>query len=164
LAGAVREQVYAVDPNQPVFAVRTLDEVVRGSTRQRRFTVELLGLFAIVAILLAMVGIYGVMSYSVSQRVHEIGVRMALGAERLEVLRLTMLKGLKWVLVGTALGIAAAIGVTRFAASLLYGISATDPEVFVGVAVLLVATATVAAYLPASRASRVDPVVALRHE
>jgi putative ABC transport system permease protein len=164
LAGSVREQVYAVDPNQPVFAVRTLDEVVRGSTRQRRFTVELLGLFAIVAILLAMVGIYGVMSYSVSQRVHEIGVRMALGARRSEVLRLTMAKGLKWVLAGTALGVVAALGMTRLVSSLLYGISATDPAVFVGVAVLLVATATMAAYLPASRASRVDPVVALRHE
>jgi putative ABC transport system permease protein len=164
LAGSVREQVYAVDPNQPVFAVRTLDEVLRGSTRQRRFTVELLGLFAIVAILLAMVGIYGVMSYSVSQRVHEIGVRMALGARRSEVLRLTIAKGLKWVLAGTALGVIAALGMTRFVSSLLYGISATDPEVFIGVAVLLIATATFAAYLPASRASRVDPVVALRHE
>ena len=162
--GAVREQVYAVDANQPVFAVRTMEEVLHQSTRQRRFTVQLLGLFATAAILLALVGIYGVMSYTVNRRIHEIGIRMALGARRSEVIQLTLNWGLKLVLVGTAFGVLGTFGAASVVSSLLYGISATDPAVVGGVILLLVAVASAAAFIPAHRASRVDPVVALRHE
>jgi predicted permease len=164
LVGAVTEQVYAVDGNQPVFAVRTMEEVLYRSTRQRRFTVQLLGLFAAVAILLALVGIYGVMSYTVNRRIHEIGIRMALGARRAEVMQLTLAWGLKLVLVGTVLGVLGTLAGARVIASLLYGISATDPAVLGGVILLLVAVASAAAFIPAHRAARVDPVVALRHE
>ncbi len=164
LASAVRRQVLAVDKDQPVFAVSTMDQVLLDSTQSRRFTVRLLGAFAVIAIVLAVVGIYGVMSYTVNRRLHEIGIRMALGAQRSEVLRLTVGWGLKMVLVGVAIGIAAAIVLTRFMSSLLFGISATDPGVFVGVSILLIAAAFVAAYVPARRASRTDPLMALRYE
>ena len=162
--GAVTEQVYAVDGNQPVFAIRTMEDVLYQSTRQRRFTVQLLGLFAAVAILLALVGIYGVMSYTVNRRIHEIGIRMALGARSAEVIQLTLHWGLKLVLVGTILGVLGTLGTARVLSSLLYGISATDPAVLGVVILLLVAVASAAAFIPARRASRVDPVVALRHE
>jgi ABC-type antimicrobial peptide transport system permease subunit len=153
-----------VDGNQPVYAIRTMENVLYQSTRQRRFTVQLLGLFAAVAILLALVGIYGVMSYTVNRRIHEIGIRMALGARRAEVMQLTLNWGLKLVLVGTVLGVLGTLGAARVMASLLYGISATDPVVIGGVIILLVTAASAAAFIPAHRASRVDPVVALRHE
>jgi ABC-type antimicrobial peptide transport system permease subunit len=141
-----------------------MEEVLYRSTRQRRFTVQLLGLFAAVAILLALVGIYGVMSYTVNRRIHEIGIRMALGARRAEVMQLTLAWGLKLVLVGTVLGVLGTLAGARVIASLLYGISATDPAVLGGVILLLVAVASAAAFIPAHRAARVDPVVALRHE
>jgi putative ABC transport system permease protein len=164
LAGPVRSEIRAVDPDQPVYRVSTMDEVLWESTRQRRLTVQLLGLFAAVAIALALVGVYGVMSYSVSQRIHEFGLRMALGAKRIEVLKLAMGWGLKLVLIGVVIGLVASFVLTRFMSSLLYGISAADPLIYASVALLLVGSAVMAALLPAQKASRVDPAVALRHE
>ena len=164
LAGVVRSQVLAVDGDQPVHSVSTMEQVLSDSIRQGRFTMLLLGLFASVAIALAVVGIYGVMSYSVNQRLHEIGIRMALGAERPEVLRLTMGWGLKLVSAGAVLGLLASVALTRLMSSLLYGISATDPVVFVGVTLLLLSVAAVAAFIPAQRAARFDPLSVLRHE
>jgi putative ABC transport system permease protein len=164
LTGAVRDQVLAVDPEQAVYAVSTFEQVIERSTKQRRFTALLLGLFTGVALLLALVGIYGVMSNSVGQRAHEIGIRMALGARRDEVLRLVMGWGLRMVLQGTVIGLAAALVLTRFLSSMLFGISPADPIVLASVVLVLVAASALAAYLPAHRASRVDPVVALRNE
>ena len=164
LAGVVRSQILAVDGDQPVHSISTMEQVLSDSIRQGRFTMLLLGLFAGVAIALAVVGIYGVMSYSVSQRFHEIGIRMALGAERPEVLRLTMGWGLKLVSAGAVLGLLASVALTRLMSSLLYGISATDPVVFVGVTLLLLSVAAIAAFIPAQRAARFDPLSVLRHE
>jgi putative ABC transport system permease protein len=164
LVGAVRAQILAVDPEQPVYGVRTMEEVLRDSTRGRRFTVELLGLFAAVAVVMALVGIYGVMNFSMNQRIHELGIRLALGARRAQVLKLAILWGLKLVVLGIVVGLGASMVLTRFVGGLLYGVSATDPLVFIGVTLLLVLAAGLAAYLPAHRASRVDPIVALRYE
>jgi putative ABC transport system permease protein len=163
-AGAIRSQILAVDPEQPVYGVRTMEQVLRDSTQQRRFTVQLLGVFAAIAIVLALIGIYGVMSYSMSQRFHEMGVRLALGARRAQVLTLAVGWGLKLVLGGIVLGLGLSFALTRFASSLLYGITPTDPAVFLGVSLLLVATAALAAYIPARRVSHADPIEALRYE
>ncbi len=160
----VRQQVLAVDPDQPVYSVGTMEGVLAESLRARRFTAFLLALFAGVALALAVVGIYGVMSYSVGQRVHEIGIRIALGAESTEVLRLVIAWGLKVVLAGTALGLLISLALGRSIAGLLFGVSPADPLIFTAVSLLLVATALVAAYLPARRAAMVDPLIALRHE
>ena len=124
----------------------------------------LLGSFALVALVLASVGIYGVLAYLVGQRTHEIGIRMALGAGRYEVLRLVLGQGAKMALLGVALGFAAAMGLTRLMSDMLYGVSATDPLTFTAVAILLILVALMACYIPARRATKVDPIVALRHE
>ena len=164
LAAAVRREVLAVDPEVPVFDVKMMREVLDGSLSGRRFNMALLVLFAGVALALAVVGIYGVMSYSVTQRTHEIGVRMALGARQVDVLLMIVGQGTGLALSGVALGLAASFALTRLLTSLLFGVSATDPVTLAGVSGLLAVVALFASWIPARRATRVDPMVALRHE
>jgi putative ABC transport system permease protein len=141
-----------------------MEQVLSESIAQRQFNVLLLTIFAGLAMLLATIGIYGVMSYSVAQRTHEIGLRMALGAGRGEILRLILRQGMKLTAIGILAGFAAAFGATRVLNAMLYGISATDPWTFVAMAVMLAAVAAIACYIPARRAMHVDPLVALRYE
>jgi predicted permease len=162
LAGSVRNAIWSVDKDQTVADIETMDHIVADAVARQRFSMFLLGFFAAVALLLASVGIYGVMSYSVAQRTREIGIRMALGARRTDVLQMTVKEGMKLVGAGMLFGVAAAFILTRLMASLLYGISATDPATFVGISLVILAVAVLASYVPALRATRVDPVVALR--
>ena len=164
LAAAVRKEVQAIDRDQPVSATRTMSEWVDRSTSTPRYRTTLLALFAALAMVLAATGIYGVMSYSVAQRTHEIGVRMALGARRFDVLRLVVQQGMLVVSVGLAIGLVAAYILTRLMASLLFGVTAKDPMTFVAVAGLLSVVALIACYIPARRATKVDPLIALRYE
>jgi predicted permease len=164
LIAPVREAVWSIDKDQPVSNIRSMEEIFSESIARQRFSMLLLGIFAGVAMLLGAVGIYGVVSYSVAQRAHEIGVRMALGARTSNVLRMIVGHGLKLVLIGVAIGLLAASILTRLMESLLFGISATDPVTFVAIPVLLVGAATLASYIPARRATRIDPLRALRYE
>jgi putative ABC transport system permease protein len=164
LTAPVREAVRALDPDLPLDKVAPLDDVVAASLAQSRFKAVLLALFAGLALVLALVGVYGVVSYTVSQRTHEIGIRMALGAQRDQVLRLVVRQGMTQVLIGLALGLAGAWFASRFLAGQVYGLSATDPVTFVAVPLGLAAVALVANYLPARRATRVDPLTALRQD
>jgi len=164
LAGALRNEVRAIDPDQPVSAMRPMAEWVDSSVAQPRYRTTLFGLFAALAMILAATGIYGVMSYSVAQRTHEIGVRMALGARRAHVLKLVVGQGMLITLIGVVIGLAAAFALTRVMASLLFGVTARDPITFGAVAALLITVAFIACFVPARRATKVDPLVALRYE
>jgi putative ABC transport system permease protein len=164
ITSAVRREVQAIDANVPVSNIRTMEQVIATSVSQSRFSMLLLGLFAAVALLLAMVGIYGVLAYSVSERVHEIGVRIALGAQSKDILRLVVGHGMVLTLIGVAAGIAGAFVLTRLMSSLIYGVSATDPLTFAVVSLGLAEGALLACYIPARRATRVDPIEALRYE
>jgi predicted permease len=161
---AIRGDLRALDGGLAVFRPRTMDEVVADAMRDTSEQTMLLGIFASLALLLAAMGIYGVMAYVVTQRTHEIGVRMALGAQQQDVLRLVLGEGSRLTAIGVGLGLAAAFGLTRLLHSLLFGISASDPYTFAGVSILLALVAMAACYIPARRASRVDPMVALRYE
>jgi putative ABC transport system permease protein len=164
LIGAIREEVKQIDKNIPLFEVKTLERYVDDSLANARFNTLLIVIFASVALILTAVGLYGVMSYSVAQRAHEIGIRMALGAEARDVLRMVIGQGMKLAAVGAAAGLIGAYAVTRLASSLLYGVGATDPVTFAAIAVLLLAVAFIACWVPARRATKVDPMVALRYE
>jgi putative ABC transport system permease protein len=164
LTQVARAEMKAFDPNQIIWRVQTLEELLGTSVAARRFNMLLLAVFAGVALVLAAVGLYGVMSYSVSWRTHEIGIRMALGAERADVLRLVVRQGMTMTVIGLALGLIGAFLLSRVIAGLLYGVSATDPLTFAGVSIMLLAVALLACLLPARRATRVNPIVALRTE
>ena len=164
LISAVRAAVAEVEPNQPIHNVMTMEQRLANTTTSRRLNTALLGSFAGVALLLAVVGIYGVMSYTVTQRRREIGVRMALGAQRSEVLGLIIHGGLRLTLLGVAIGLVGAFALTRYLSSLLYSVKATDPLTFLGTTLALTGVALLACWLPARRAARVDPMVALRTE
>ena len=147
-----------------VYETRTMDKIIADSLAAGRFSMILLGIFAVLALVLSCVGIYGVISYLAGRRTHEIGIRMALGAQRNDVLQLVLGDGAKMVLIGVAVGIAASLALTRLMARLLFGVSAYDPLTFFAVACLLILVALTASYIPARRAMRVDPVIALRYE
>ena len=164
LAPAVRSLISSLDKDLPVYRVTTMEELVASATAQRKFAMVLLGTFALIALLLAAVGLYGVTAYSVTQRTHEIGLRMALGAQQGDVLKLVLGQGMVLATIGVALGLAAALALTRVMSTMLYGIGAMDRTTFVVVSLLLAIVALLACYLPARRATKVDPLVALRYE
>jgi putative ABC transport system permease protein len=164
LTAAIREQVGALDDDQPITGIATMEERLSRRLSEPRFSALLLSLFAGVAVFLAAIGIYGVMSYAVTQRLREIGIRMALGATRRDVLRLLIGQGMKRALLGVGIGLAGALALTRLMRQLLFGVSATDPLTFAGVTFLLTLAALLACWLPARRATKVDPLTALRHE
>jgi predicted permease len=164
LGEAIRHEVQSLDPNIPVFSVRTMDEVIARSMAERRFALQLLGVFATVALLLAAIGIYGVMAYSFSQRTHEIGIRIALGAQRMDILRMAVGEGMQLVAIGLACGLVGAVVLTRFVRTMLFDVSPADPLTFAAISGILAGVAFLACYIPARRATRVDPLVALREE
>jgi len=163
-ASALRSVVRDINPNQPVVRVRTMEENISGSVSMPRFRATLLAIFAGAALLLAVVGLYGLMVYTVNQRVHEIGIRVALGADRGDVLRMVIAQGLKLAIAGVLVGVLSSLALGRILSGFLYGVSPTDPMTILGVAALLIFVALLASYLPAKRATRVDPMVALRYE
>jgi predicted permease len=164
LGSAVRGAIAEIDPNQPIYDMQTLDQLVAKSLGQRRFTLTLMLLFGVIALVLSAVGIYGVMAFAVSQRTQEIGIRMALGASAIDVLKLVLRNGMFLAVVGAVIGLAGAFAITRFMSSLLFGVSPTDVVTFGLVTAGLLLVALVACYLPARRATKVDPLIALRYE
>jgi predicted permease len=161
---AASEQIRAIDSDIPIYEVETMDEIIRETIARQRFATLLFGVFAAAALLLGAIGTYGVLSYSVSQRTHEMGVRMALGAAQRDILRLVIGRGAKLVGIGIAIGLLGALALSRLLAGLLYGVSSTDPLTFASVSLVLVAVSIAACYLPARRATKVDPITALRYE
>jgi putative ABC transport system permease protein len=159
---AIRREVLQLDKEQPIFSSETLDSLIAKSTGDQRFSMMLLGVFAAAAIVLASVGLYGVMSYAGAQRTHEVGIRMALGAQRRDVVGLILRQGLRLALSGIGIGLIAAWAATRLLINMLYGVGATDLPTFAGVSLLLIGVALLACYIPARRATKVDPMVALR--
>ncbi len=164
IAGAIRQAVAAVDKNQPIMTIFSMDDLLSDSVSTQRFSLMLIGGFSALALLLAMMGVYGVVSYTVAQRRPEIGIRIALGAQGKDVLRLILTQGLKPVAIGSVIGLIAALALGRVLTSLLYGVTATDPPTFVITAMLLLFMALVACYLPARQATKIDPMVALKNE
>ena len=160
-ATTLRHEVQALDKDQPIYNVRTMDDVVANSLGTRRVSMQLFTVFAIAALLLAAIGIYGVMAYSVTQRTQEIGIRMALGAQKSDVLRLVVRQGMTLAAIGVVVGLVGALGLTRVISNLLFGVGASDPTTFIVISLLLIAVAFVACYLPARRAAKLDPVIAL---
>jgi putative ABC transport system permease protein len=164
LIALARREMLALDPEQPIHQVSTLLELRRGSIASQRLNLTLLGAFAAVALALAIIGLYGVLAYAVAQRTHEIGIRIALGAQAVAVLRLVIGQGMKLALMGVVIGMIAAFALTRLIQNLLFGVSATDPITFILVAGLFLLVALLACWMPARRATKVDPMVALRVE
>jgi putative ABC transport system permease protein len=164
MINAVQGSIWSVDKDQPVFKIQTMDQIVAASVAAPRFAWILLGVFAGVALLLAAVGIYGVMAYAVTQRTQEIGVRMALGAQSSDLLKLLIFQGAKLTILGVTGGVLGALALTRLMGNLLFGVSASDPAIFAGVTFFLTAVALLASYLPARKATKVDPIEALRCE
>jgi putative ABC transport system permease protein len=164
LATAVTDAARAMDPNTPIYEIKTMEQRLSESLARRRFAMLALGLFALAAMLLAAVGVYGVMSYTVAQRTREIGIRVALGAKSGDVLKLVVGQGMALAGVGVGAGLAVALLVTRVMTGLLFNISAIDPVTFVGIGLLLTGVALLACYVPARRAVKVDPMIALRYE
>src|SRR5260370_25449474 len=164
LVAALRQQVTAIDPNQPIYNIRTMDEIRSESVAPERLNLTLLTIFAGIALLLAVVGIYGVMSYTVTQRTHEIGIRMAIGAQPQDVFRMVIGQGMMLALIGVAFGLVGAFALTRLMTTMLFLVTPTDPATFAGIRVLLAADALVACYIPGRRATKNEPVVSLRYE
>ena len=164
LITAAREQVRALDPEQPIYDLRTLAEMRDRSIAPQRLNLTLLGIFAGIGLALALIGLYGVLAYAVAQRRREIGVRMALGAQRADVLQLVVGHGMRLVLAGLVIGLIGALALTRLLRALLFGVGPTDPVTFAATPLLLALTALLACWLPAARASKVDPMEALRYE
>ena len=164
LAGAVRDQVWALNKDQPVYNVRTMEQLVSESIAPRRFSALLMVIFGFVALVLASIGLYGMMSYSVSQRTSEIGIRMALGAQRRDVLTMVIKQAIGLALLGAVAGLVTALALARLLRNLLFGVGAADPLTFGVVAFVLLAVAFLASFVPARRAAKVDPIVALRYE
>jgi putative ABC transport system permease protein len=164
LVNTIRRQIHSVDPDLPLANVSTMKDLIDDSFKPQRFNAFLMGLFAALALLLAVVGLYGVLSYMILQRKHEIGVRLALGAQSRSVVLLFLKQGLRLTLLGMAIGLAGAYGLMRLLERLLFGVSATDMPTFISVAMLLVGVALLACWIPARRATKVDPMVALRCE
>jgi putative ABC transport system permease protein len=158
----IRREIQAVDPNLPVFNVRTMNEVIDGSLASRRFSAELVGVFAILALLLASVGIYGLLAYMVGQRAHEIGVRMALGALPSTIGKMIVSRGVGLAGIGVGIGLILSAIMAPLISTVLYGVHPIDPEVFLAVPLILIVVALLASYIPARRAARVNPIVALR--
>ena len=164
IAAAVRREVQAVDPGQPLYAVQSMNLVIENTVRDKSLNTTLLAVLAAISLLLAVIGVYGVMSYTVAQHTREIGIRIALGAQRSAILKLIIGRGLFLVGIGVAIGVVASFGLTRFIENMLFGVTATDPLTFAAIVLLLGAVALLACLIPAQRAMRVDPIVVLRYQ
>ena len=164
MIATARNQVKALDPDQPIYSPRTMGDIRAESVASERLNLTLLSLFAGIALVLSIVGIYGVMSYSVTQRTHEIGIRMAIGASRADVFKMILGHGMKLALLGVGVGLVGAFALTRLMATMLFGVEPTDATTFASIAVLLIGIALLACYLPGRRATKVEPTISLRYE